>query len=101
MPGREIPQPQIEGLDKIIHVFLYLVLGLLLKIALHKQFVFSYRRYMAKYYAVTIGILYGLLMETFQHFFTASRSFELMDLFADAVGCIAGVLVFILIYRKN
>ncbi|MEX0811555.1 MAG: VanZ family protein [Chitinophagales bacterium] len=100
LPGNEIPETGFKGFDKIVHISIYAVLCFLLKIALHKQFVYSYRSYRVKYYAVTIAFLYGFLMELIQHLFTSNRSFELLDILANTVGCMVGVLIFAFVYRK-
>lgn len=101
MPGREIPDAGPEGIDKIIHGFMYAVLALLFTIALYKQFIFSYRRYKIKFYAVALAFAYGLSMEIFQRFLCSSRSFEVLDVLANGVGCLLGVLIFNLVYQKN
>lgn len=38
-------------------------------------------------------LLYGILMELVQHLFISFRSFEMTDIVADGVGCIAGLFL--------
>lgn len=101
MPGSDIPDAGIKGLDKLVHCFMYTVLSFLLIIALHKQFIFSYRRYKVKFIAVTTAFSFGVLMEIVQQFLCLTRGFELLDVVANAVGCAVGVLIFKIVYSKN
>ena len=39
---------------------------------------------------MVVGCLYGIAMEFVQKYFIPLRSFDLMDILADGVGCIAG-----------
>jgi VanZ family protein len=36
------------------------------------------------------GIVYGIAMEIVQKYFIPFRSFDLMDILADGIGCVAG-----------
>jgi len=37
-----------------------------------------------------LGFLYGILMELVQKYFIPFRSFDLIDIVADGIGCVAG-----------
>jgi VanZ family protein len=39
---------------------------------------------------MVIGCLYGVLMEIVQKYFIPFRSFDLGDILADGIGCVAG-----------
>ena len=39
---------------------------------------------------MVLGIFYGVVMELVQKYFIPFRSFDLMDILADGVGCVAG-----------
>lgn len=40
-----------------------------------------------------LGIVYGIAMELVQKYFIPLRSFDLGDITADAIGCIAGYFI--------
>lgn len=101
LPGKEIPESGLEGFDKLIHATLYAILCFLLCIAFYKQLIFSYKRFKVSQYAALIAFSYGFLMELMQHFFCTNRSFEFMDLVANSVGCLVGVLLFKFIFNKK
>ena len=86
--------------DKLAHTLMYAVLAL----ALIGAFV-SIRRTTPAVYAAawTIVTAYGALIEILQHFCTCSRSGEMADLYADALGALIGILCVLIftILRKN
>lgn len=47
------------------------------------------------------GALYGFLIELVQEYYIANRSFDIGDVVADAVGCLAGYWVSWSRYRKK
>jgi len=74
--------------DKIAHLIEYAVLGFLLVRALQQSESKTTRNH-ALSLTLAIGILYGLSDEVHQ-IFVPLREFEILDILADAVGCIAG-----------
>ena len=44
--------------------------------------------------------LYGLMIEVIQKYFTANRSFELLDVAADTIGALMGALIFRFIGKR-
>ena len=96
--------PQIPGSvavnDKLAHALMYAVLAL----ALMGAFVSIRRTTLAVYVSVWVFATgYGALIEALQRYCTLSRSGEMADLYADALGALIGILcVFIFtILRKN
>lgn len=100
MPGEDVPSINIPHLDKIAHFGLFSVLAYF--------FLFGLRRdnYPLKNRQITVLVLllciaYGGLIEVLQYA-TGWRSFEVMDIFFDAIGAIFGILAFYRIeYFKN
>ena len=76
--------------DKLMHLLMYAVLALSLMAA----FV-SIRRTSLFVYSSVWGLVtaYGALLEILQRFCTLSRSGEMADLYADALGALIGILL--------
>jgi len=98
MPGNALPKTNlvnIPNFDKLVHVGLFAVLTFLVVNAFTKP----------TYYKITVvalaAILYGTIMEYVQLHLVAYRSFEGIDIIADAIGAIAGILVFSLMVKKS
>ncbi|MQA90778.1 MAG: hypothetical protein GEU90_11155 [Gemmatimonas sp.] len=79
------------GADKVAHFGAYLVLGFLLAHGV-TRFGLSAR------FALVVGMLYGLSDEVHQRF-VPGRSAELADWIADALGAVAGILVYLFLLR--
>jgi VanZ family protein len=91
IPGREIPSA-LSSYDKLIHFFLYLVLGLIFTYFLSglksglAQIIVGF----ATFFFIAI---YGLSDEVHQTF-TPGRVFEVLDIVTDMLGGITGWLLF-------
>ena len=74
--------------DKTWHLILYVVLGL----ALMAEFVANRHTRVYHYVLAFLCVTaYGALMEILQHFCTLTRSGEMADFYADAIGALIGV----------
>ena len=86
IPGNELPDVQIVGIDKIVHVCIFGVLMILTSYGLYKL---SSRR------AVLIAILYtcafGITIELIQPF-VPGRSFSYFDIIANTLGAAFGYM---------
>ena len=100
LPGSELPKTQIPGIDKFIHILFYVVLVFLLQIALVKQFIFSSKRYYAGTISASISFFYGVFIEMLQYHLIDGRSFEILDVLANGIGCLLGIIIFKLVYYK-
>ena len=92
-----IPQPFL--FDKFLHIVAYFILGIL--------FFRSYRTILIKIshntlilISISSSILYGISDEIHQHF-VPLRQADLMDVLADALGSILGVLMYHLWLKKS
>lgn len=95
IPGADLPSLSIWEPDKVMHVFVYAVLtfltfkwfiGLSSPVSLNKK----------AFFAVTVCILYGFIIELIQ-LILPTRSFDLLDELANTIGCLlslSGILVF-------
>ena len=81
LPGSNIPKYPLLALihaDKWIHICLFFVLCALFCRAILHRFLFI----------CLMGVLYGVIMEFVQKYWVPNRSFEIMDIAADALGCV-------------
>lgn len=79
----------IPHIDKMIHLFLFLILGLLsAKLKINKPSKFN------KFGTTIISLTYGLLIEYIQTNYTKSRSGDFTDFLADGIGFFIGLYVF-------
>ncbi len=76
--------------DKWIHIFLFMILVILWSKAYsNKKNIqgISRKNFIQ---IMIIGFFYGIVMELVQKYFIPFRSFDLVDILADGVGCVAG-----------
>lgn len=105
VPGEQVPEPpsffEFLYLDKLAHVFLFLVLAFLLCIGFKKQYSFRYLRSSAKLSVFLISTLYGALIEGLQYLIFSDRYFENGDLLANSIGALLGTIAFQGLYGKE
>ncbi len=77
-----------EHTDKIVHAAMYLILAMTLAAANNRMGLKQ-----TSLYALIPAIVYGVLMEVLQFTLTATRHAELLDMLANTIGAIAGVLI--------
>jgi hypothetical protein len=95
LPGSAFPEE--NWLDKIwadkwVHIVLFGLLVTLWCRGIAKRKI--EKKLLAKYFiTITIvAIVYGIGMEFVQRYLISNRSFDVIDILADAVGCIAGLI---------
>ena len=93
IPGTKFPKITWQDkiwLDKWVHIFLFMILVILWSKAYsHTKNTHSdVRKILFK--IMVVGCLYGILMEIVQKYFIPFRSFDLGDIIADGIGCVAG-----------
>lgn len=88
MPS-DYPSPELTVNDKFIHFGIF-GLWAFLWITVYR---FPVRIFL-------IGVLYGFLIEIYQLVMPINRNFEWLDLAADAVGILGGILVGTLLMRQ-
>jgi VanZ family protein len=99
IPGTRLPKINWDVkllFDKWIHVFLFLILVV--------GWCRAYSKPNSKNIFITItilSILYGIGMEIVQKYFIPFRSFEVGDIIADSIGCIAGCLISMKKFHHN
>ena len=91
---------QFEGVDKIAHFVMYTLLSLFWAIGLKRQNIYVGLRRNAFKICVFGGFLLSLVIELIQEFFIWTRHFEVLDLIANGIGCIFGIVLFKIIYQN-
>lgn len=96
IPGTELPKITWEDkiwFDKWIHVFLFMILVMLWnKVYAGKENIpLNPRRVF--FQIMIVGFVYGILMELVQKYFIPYRSFDIIDILADGVGCVMGYFI--------
>lgn len=91
LPGSTLPKyPWLAYVhaDKWVHIFLFFMLCFLFCRAVNFQA--PYKANLGKYFwgIALAGIAYGTIMEFVQKYWIPNRSFELMDILFDSIGCV-------------
>lgn len=98
LPGDSLPEIVTfwEWLqpDKIVHIFVFGVLAFILLYDARVQYFQPDKRF--KYITAVVSgtVFYGILTEILQHYVFIGRSGNVYDVVADAVGAIAGWVLF-------
>ena len=97
--SEDLPQIALDHLDKVFHVFVYVILTLLWVINV-KIYIFKSNE--IKNIALVISVLffYGIIIEVFQEYFTITRTFDVNDLLANIVGIFIGIVLYLQIKNK-
>ena len=83
--------------DKISHFFAYMCLAIILCKVFH---LYSHKKFiLIEFYAITICITLGILLELLQHFFP-TRVVDFQDIIANIFGTIIGGSLFYLFKRS-
>lgn len=101
MPGSEVPKSGQEHLDKFVHAILFGLFSFCTMIGFTKQYQFSVSTSNVVLITVVFSILYGLSIELFQEYVLTDRSFEWLDLLADATGIMIGYVAFKMVVGKE
>lgn len=93
IPSEKLPSPPDWGfsVDKLIHFFLFAVLGFLLVRSFKLAKSHRSRQIL---FAVIISVSFGFLMETVQ-ILVPGRTYHVVDLIADGTGAVFGCLLFV------
>lgn len=85
IPGRDLPNVNIGGYDKLIHIVMFAAWALAIVYDLHpKPFRF--------FLLLLAGLAFSAVTELLQ-LLVEGRSFDIYDMIADALGLIAGLLI--------
>jgi VanZ family protein len=104
LPGSSFPKSHLFDIpyfDKWVHIGLFGLLCLLFSFPI-RDFSISNSKKRNWFLLITaIGIGYGISMEFVQKYWIPNRSFELMDIVADSVGCLLALIFSLLRLRMH
>ena len=92
---------QFEGVDKVAHFIMYTFLSLFWAIGLKRQNISVGLRRNAFRISVFGGFILSLIIEILQEYVVETRGFEVLDLIANGIGCIFGIVLFKIIYKDS
>ena len=101
IPGKDLPEISLWQWDKLAHFTVYLILVLLIFYGYRVQYDKPAQRYKVNWLSMTGAVGYGILMEAIQGLFLADRTFDVMDITANAFGCFAGFIIFTNLYKRT
>lgn len=84
----------------MVHFGLYAAFSLILMVGFLKQQQYKRLRDRAIYIAIGTGVVYGIIIELLQGTVFATRSAEQLDMVANALGAMFGIVCFYFIYGK-
>ncbi len=97
IPANEVPQISwFEGVDKVVHFCMYLGFTWLLSWTLNLA-----SKVFVSFLIIILSIGWGLLMEILQMIMHFGRTFEWMDVLANSLGALVGVMIYTLIVKSG
>jgi VanZ family protein len=101
LPPSDFPTVNIISFDKLVHVFLYMVLVFLTILNFKKQHFYRWLKYHSNKVAIVYGLFLGIITEFLQENLGMGRTADVYDMIANAAGCGLGFLLFFLVYGKE
>ena len=107
MPGSYIPQVKTFwewlGPDKIVHSLMFAAFAFSIIIGYRNEYCERDKAYRIKLQCITllISACYGALTELLQLYVFIGRYGSIYDFFADVIGCVLGIFIFKIIFRKK
>ncbi len=101
LPSSSMPPVSIWELfsfDSFAHAFLFAVLTFLMIVGLKKQYTFLKLRHYAIRASLLTSAQFGIAIELMQYFLIPGRHGDIIDVLADAIGCLAGIILFKWVY---
>jgi VanZ family protein len=84
--------------DKLGHAFIFAVLVYFLMLGFIKQWRFSFLLNKIRLISLIIAIIYAIVIELIQYYFTVDRIADYWDVAADIIGAFIGLAVFHSVY---
>ncbi len=92
MKSSDVPSIKIVGIDKIVHILLHLFFTFFWGITLVKSGKWdSFSKVM--YVSFLLSLVFGLLIEFIQGYFTTSRSADITDVLANTFGSLFAIAI--------
>ena len=93
MPSSNVPEISWGSalpLDKIAHIILYAMYSFFLGRYLSER---NTKHIFLMILCLAIPIFYGILMEVLQYYLSPSRSFDMLDIIANIIGSLTGLVL--------
>lgn len=100
-PGEQLPPSPFFDFDKLVHLFFYGTLQLLLLRGFYLQYQFKMVRQHYLSIAFIFSAGYGILIEVLQGHVFRNRSFDLFDMAANIIGVILATIIWIFILKRR
>ena len=84
--------------DKLGHAFIFSVFVYFIMLGLIKQWRFSFLLNKIRIIAFIIAVIYAIIIELIQHYYTTDRMGDYWDLLADIIGAFLGWIMFYSVY---
>jgi VanZ family protein len=95
IPAKYLPSPKIFHFDKIVHIILFFILGILIYRALEPINKTAKINHAILFFSLAVVIFYGIMDEMHQGS-VPGRTVEVYDALADTIGgLLAGVVIYI------
>lgn len=101
LPSSSMPSFSIWELfsfDSFAHAFLFGILTFLMIVGLTKQFTYLRLRHYAIRTSLFASFMFGIFIELLQHFFIYGRQGDILDVIANTIGCLLGIVLFKWVY---
>lgn len=86
------PRINIPHADKLVHFFFYFILVCFAVLAARDSYKVHFHLKKTLLYAVLFAFFYGILIEVVQYSFTVDRHGDVLDVLANTMGALAGML---------
>jgi VanZ family protein len=89
---------ELFSFDSFAHAFLFGVLTFLMIVGFAKQYSFLKLKHYPVKYSLFISSMFGITIELIQYLFIPGRQGDLIDVVANTIGCLLGIVLFKWIY---
>jgi VanZ family protein len=104
IPGKELPDINFWDLnitDKLAHIAVFFILGFLLILGSYRRTRFRRPVWVYLLLFPFLSVVYGLMIEFFQAWFTTTRYASLGDALANAIGAVLGTIVAFYFFKSR
>lgn len=98
IPGDQLPESDIKYLDIVVHVGMY---GTWIIIFARENLQFSVANSRYNYVAALLFVIFGGVIELLQEFLVLGRYGTWSDFFANAMGCLLGLIIARMLFRMD
>ena len=91
------------GPDKLVHLLMFAILAFSIIFGYRDEYCQREKQYRVKLQLITlaISIFYGAITEMMQIYIFKGRYGSAYDFLADVIGCVLGIFIFKIIFRKK